>query len=87
MYVCNFSCYISHSDTAVLTGSLTWAKEDDENRTTARLFLSLTLALSQFPGASEGGRVYVTGALVDFGDGETSGDAPMPMEVYNCGHS
>lgn len=65
----------------MLTGSLTWVKADDENRTMARFLLTLTLSHSQFPEASEGEVVHVTGALVDFGDGETSGESPLRMKA------
>lgn len=70
-----------HTDTAVLTGSLSWVKVDDENRTTARLLLTLTLSHSQFPEAAVGDRVYVNGAQVDFGDGENTGGLPMELKV------
>ena len=68
-------------DAAVLTGSLTWVKVDNESRTTARLLLTLTLSRSQYPEVSEGDTVYVSGAQVEFGDGETGGDTPLPMQV------
>jgi subtilisin-like proprotein convertase family protein len=70
-------------DTAVLTGSLTWVKVDGESRTTARLLLTLTLSHSQYPEASEGDSVHVSGAQVEFGDGETGGDTLLPMQVMS----
>ena len=76
------------SDSAVLTGALTWVKLNGENRTTARFSLTLSLSHSQYPSAKVGDRVYVTGALVSYGDGETSGDNPLSMEVqYRPTHS
>lgn len=75
--------FVSHgsSDVAVLTGSLTWVKIDDENRTTAKFSLTLTLSRSQYREVGVGDSVDVRGALVEFGDGETSGDAPLTMEA------
>ena len=64
-----------------MTGSLTWVKVDGESRTTARLLLTLTLSHSQYPEASEGDSVHVSGAQVEFGDGETGGDTPLPMQA------
>ena len=68
-------------DSAVLTGSLIWVKFDGENRTTAQFSLTLSLSRSQYPSAVTGDRVYVTGGVVEFGDGETTGNDPLPMEV------
>ena len=72
------------SDTAVLSGSLTWARREDENRTTAQLLLSLSLLYSQFPMAREGDRVKVAGATLDFGDGVVLEDMMLPLEVQLC---
>ena len=79
--------YCFAADSAVLTGSLTWVKVDDENRTTARFSLTLSLSLSQYPttittpAAVVGERVPVPGAVVKYGDGDTTGEEPMIMEV------
>ena len=69
------------ADSSVLTGSLTWGKIDNENRTTARFSLTLSLSRSQFPTAAVGKSVFIAGAVVEYGDGETTGDNPMKMEV------
>jgi hypothetical protein len=68
-------------DSAVLAGSLTWVKLDSENRTTAQFSLTLSLSHSQYPSSEVGDRVYVTGSVVEYGDGETTGDGPLAMKV------
>ena len=69
------------ADSAVLAGSLTWVKLDSENRTTAQFSLTLSLSHSQYPSSEVGDRVYVTGSVVEYGDGETTGDGPLAMKV------
>ena len=78
------------SDAAILAGSLAWRKEEDGSRTTAQFTLSLTLALSFFPNATQGGTVLLNGGVLEFGDRETE-EQPLDMEVlvlciYTCVH-